>query len=352
MTIQDIRAKGLLLLECVSGSRAYGLDTEESDLDLKGVFYLPREQFYGLDYVAQVSNETNDEVYYELGRFVELLVKNNPNMLELLATSGSDVLFRHPVMDKLPVRLFLSSLCKDTFGGYALTQVRKAKGLNKKMLNSVEKERRSLLDFCFVPQGTVTISLQAWLEQRNRIPEKCGISKLPHVKDLYALFYDETGELGFKGVVSNELANEPSLSSIPKGVKQEGYLVVNQDGYSMYCREYREYWEWVNKRNESRYASNSRHGRDYDAKNMMHTIRLLQVAEEIVVTGELQVRRPNRDELLAVKQGKYSYDELLVMAGEIMERIELASGYSQLPAHPDKELVQQVLVEIRNELYQ
>jgi hypothetical protein len=36
---------------------------------------LPKDQFYGLQYIPQVSNETNDEVYYELGRFVELLIK-------------------------------------------------------------------------------------------------------------------------------------------------------------------------------------------------------------------------------------------------------------------------------------
>ena len=42
------------------------------------MYYLPKDQFYGLQYIPQVSNETNDEVYYELGRFVELLLKNNP----------------------------------------------------------------------------------------------------------------------------------------------------------------------------------------------------------------------------------------------------------------------------------
>ena len=81
MTIHDIKNKGLLLFECISGSKACGLDTSQSDTDLKGVFYLPVEQFYGLHYIPQISNETNDEVYYELGRFVELLLKNNPNIL-------------------------------------------------------------------------------------------------------------------------------------------------------------------------------------------------------------------------------------------------------------------------------
>lgn len=51
MTIKEIKDKGLLLFECISGSRAYGLATSKSDTDLKGVFYLPRSEFYGLNYV-------------------------------------------------------------------------------------------------------------------------------------------------------------------------------------------------------------------------------------------------------------------------------------------------------------
>ena len=103
MTITEIRKKGLLLFECISGSRAYRLDTSTSDTDLKGVFYLPVEQFYGLHYLPQVSSETNDEVYYELGRYVELLVKNNPNILEMLATPDDCVLYRHPIMNRLKI---------------------------------------------------------------------------------------------------------------------------------------------------------------------------------------------------------------------------------------------------------
>ncbi len=78
MTIKDIKEQGLLLFECISGGKAYGLDTPTSDTDLKGVFYLPKAQFYGLDYIPQISNETSDEVYYELGRFVELLQRTTP----------------------------------------------------------------------------------------------------------------------------------------------------------------------------------------------------------------------------------------------------------------------------------
>ncbi|MEO5563519.1 MAG: nucleotidyltransferase domain-containing protein, partial [Chitinophagaceae bacterium] len=84
MTIEWVKSNGLLVLEAITGSKAYGLDTAKSDTDIRGVFVLPRDMFYSLEYVEQVSNATNDIVYYELKRFIELLSKNNPNILELL----------------------------------------------------------------------------------------------------------------------------------------------------------------------------------------------------------------------------------------------------------------------------
>ncbi|MGX9987414.1 DNA polymerase beta superfamily protein [Soonwooa purpurea] len=74
ITIDFLKKNNLILLETISGSKAFGLATEKSDTDIRGVFYLPKEMFYGLEYIPQVSNETNDEVYYEIGRFVELLL--------------------------------------------------------------------------------------------------------------------------------------------------------------------------------------------------------------------------------------------------------------------------------------
>ncbi len=88
-----------------------------------------------------MSSKSSDIVYFELGRFVELLLRNNPNILELLATPEQCVLYRHPLMGQLTIDLFLSKLCKDTFAGYALTQMRK-QGYKKKFVNPVEKERK------------------------------------------------------------------------------------------------------------------------------------------------------------------------------------------------------------------
>jgi predicted nucleotidyltransferase len=84
MTIEELKSRNCLLFECISGSRAYGTDLPTSDTDIKGVFVLPEDEFFGLRYIEQINNASNDIVYYELKRFIELLNRNNPNILEML----------------------------------------------------------------------------------------------------------------------------------------------------------------------------------------------------------------------------------------------------------------------------
>ncbi|MFC1223921.1 DNA polymerase beta superfamily protein [Pedobacter sp. BG31] len=351
MTIKDLKDQNLLLFECLSGSKAYGLDTPQSDTDIKGIYYMPKDMFFGLRYIAQISNESNDEVYYEIGRFVELLIKNNPNILEILATPKDYILYKHPIMDKLNITMLLSKLCKDTFGGYALTQIRKAKGLNKKILNPMLKTRKTVLDFCFVTVNYSSVRAKTWFAKNSISQADCGLAKIPNTKDLYALFHDVEKKLNYKGIATKEAANDVSVSSIPTGEHEIAYLFFNKDSYSSYCKEYNEYWEWVEKRNEDRYSLNKNHGKDYDAKNMMHTIRLLQVALEIVRDGELNVKRQNREELLMIKRGELDYDEVLKKAELLMEKIEQATTKSKLMDKPDASLIESLLVEMRIELY-
>lgn len=351
MTIQELKDKGLLLFECISGSKAYGLDTPQSDTDLKGIFYLPKDRFFGLEYIPQISNETNDEVCYELGRFVELLCKNNPNILEVLASPSECILYKHPLIDKLDIEMFLSKLCKDTFAGYALTQIQKARGYKKKVVNPMEKERKTVLDFCYIMDSYQSVPVKEWLGKNNFVQDLCGLSSIPHAKGMYALFYDAESKCGYHGIALKETANEVSLSSIPKHEEAIAYLFWNMEAYSLYCKEYKEYWGWVEERNDVRYQTNLNHGKNYDSKNMMHTIRLLQVAEEILRDGKLNVRRSNREELLHIKSGNMDYDDLLAMADKLMEKIESYYLKSSLPDVPDKEKAEKVLVEMRTELY-
>ncbi len=155
MTIAELREQNLILFEAVSGSRAYGTNLPHSDTDLKGVFVLPEDRFFGLDYVPQVANETNDEVFYELRRFVELLLKNNPTVLELLGTPADCVVYQHPLFAQFRADDFLSKLCRQSFAEYAVAQIRKAKGLNKKINQCTPNRRPASRCWTSVTRGSV-----------------------------------------------------------------------------------------------------------------------------------------------------------------------------------------------------
>lgn len=348
MTIEELKERDLIVYECMSGSHAYGLATPDSDEDVKGVFILPKEVYYGLKYVDQVSNDTNDIVYYELRRFVELLSKSNPNILELLYTPEDSILKMHPVFEVLRSESLLSKQCKDSFGGYAMTQVRKAKGLNKKILNPVEKERKGVLDFCYVPHEQGSIPIKKFLDLNELRQDKCGLARIPHMHEMYGIYY---GEESFKGIVRKDSANDVALSSIPKGIKPIGFMSFNKSGYSKYCKEYMEYWEWVEKRNDTRYQNTVQHGKNYDAKNMMHTFRLLHMCEEIGQEDKIKVRREDRDYLLKIKQGEFQYDELLEIAEHKISEIESIYESSSLPEMPDLLRLNQLLIKIREDYY-
>jgi predicted nucleotidyltransferase len=350
MTIEELQNRGLIVYECISGSRAYGLDTPESDTDIKGVFILPQDEIYGLNYTAQVSNETNDIVYYELGRFIELLAVNNPNIMELLATPESSIIYKHPIMYKIKADAFLSKLCRNTFGKYAMSQIKKAKGLKKKILNPIDKERKSVLDFCYVNYNNGSIPLLKFLTINTWTQEHCGLVNITHMKDLFGLYYNE--EKQYSGIVKKADANQVALSSIDNGQHQEALLSFNKDGYSFYCKEYKEYWDWVGKRNDIRYENTLEHGKNYDAKNMLHTFRLLEMCKEIGREGVVNVFRQDREQLLKIKSGYYQYGELLRLAEEKQVEIDKIYANSSLQNAPDYSKVNLLLAEMRREYYE
>ncbi len=348
--LKELQDRKLILLECLSGSKAYGLATPTSDTDIKGVFLLPKQDFYGLEYVPQVANPSNDIVFYEFSRFMQLLSVNNPNILELLNTPASATHYKHPLLDKIKSELILSKLCKETFGKFALAQIKKAKGLRKKIVNPVGKERKSPLSFCYVSYGQGSLALNEYLNLKGWRQQDCGLTNVPHMKHTYGLYHRLGGD--YNGLIKKMASNDLSLSSIPKGQSQETLLYFNKDGYSTYCKEYREYWDWVNHRNEARYENTQSHGKNYDAKNMMHTFRLLDMAIEIGREQRVNVKRPNREFLLDIKAGKYDYDELLRMAEEKQLEMEQAFAQSSLPDQPDLEAISNLAYKLRDKFYE
>lgn len=349
MTIDELKKSGHIIFECISGSRAYGLDTQSSDTDIRGVFILPECDFYSLGYIGQVNNESNDIVFYELRKFIDLCANNNPNILEMLNVPERCVLYRHPLFKKISMNLFLSKQCEISFANYAYSQIKKARGLEKKIVNPMEKERKSILDFCFILDDGKSVELKKFLSTQKLDQSNCGLSRISHMKDCYNLYV--SSESVFSGIARNELSNDVNLSNIPKVEHPVAMLFFNKDGYSSYCKKYREYWDWVEKRNDVRYSNTIAHGKNYDSKNMMHTFRLLHMAKEIAVEGKIIVERSDREYLLEIKSGKYEYDELVEKAEYLKEELVMLYKTSQLPNLPDIDLINMLLIQIRKEFY-
>jgi predicted nucleotidyltransferase len=344
-TLDRVRQPDLLLLDTVAGSHAYGTAIEGSDEDRRGVFAAPRAFLLGLDAIEQVADERSDQVYYELGHFVALLLKNNPNALELLAMPDDCIRHRHPVFGLLKPEIFLSKLCARTFGEYAMGQIRKARGLNKKIVNPQPEQRKAMLEFCHVPEGQGSVPVLKWLAARGIDPRQCGLTAVQHAAGMFAIYDEPRSEV--RGLVSPRDPDTLIFSSVAKEAVPVGWMHFNADAFQAHCKAHLEYWEWVGNRNEERFTTNASHGRGYDSKNLMHTLRLLDMAGEIAREGTLRIRRPNRDYLLQVRAGEFAYEDLVARAEEQLVEVQAAFEVSSLPAAPDRDQVIALLVELR-----
>jgi len=239
-----------LLYSCISGSHAYGTATENSDVDTRGLFYLPESYTFGLLNCQNISSNKEDIMYYSIKKFFELAIKNNVNILELLFMHKEMVQFCHPLFNEFVLKnkyKFLSKRIGYTFGSYAYQQVNLA--LTKKA------------------HGTGRIQLV----------EKYGI----------------------------------------------------------------------------------------DVKAIAHCVRLYRMGKEVLLTGNLQVHRPDAPFLLDIRNGKYSLGELLtegkdekgrmtIVGGIIGEESKLfneALAVSKLPEEPNFNELNDILVKFQKELY-
>ena len=352
-----------LVFKVIAGSKAYGLDLPTSDTDIRGIYIQPNETLLGYGYQEQEADRTNDIVYYELNRFITLLMGNNPNIIENLFVPEDMILFFDDKINPLYQNRhkFLTKKIKYTFGGYAISQIKKARGLNKKIVNPMDEEKKTPLDFCYIfekEDGYMMLAKQ-WLHKHDKKQELVGLSEMPNGPQLYKIHYDYLAETkndnprytdiathGFRGIVTPG-SHEIRHSETPKNFFVEAYLWYNKDGYSSYCKDYKEYWEWVNKRNPHRYNDNASHGQGYDGKNLMHCVRMLEMAIETAKTGDVILRRPNRDFLLSIRRGEASYDDIIALIKE--REVEMVEAFEQssLPDKIDQQFVHNIIMQIR-----
>ena len=205
---EEIKKRNLLIYNYLRGSHCHGISTPLSDEDYCGIYLAPVEQILGLglDYQDQISNETNDIVWYELQKFMNLLLKSNPTVLEALFVDDKYVEYEHPIMTEIKKHKekFLTKKCFDSFFSYAKSQIKKARGLNKK-INWDVPERKGILDFVYTYHKQGSSKILNWLEYRNLKQKYCGLVNVPNMHDNYSVFYDWGNHFLNENVTFNDL---------------------------------------------------------------------------------------------------------------------------------------------------
>lgn len=390
-----------------SGSHAYGTSTPESDVDFRGIFLAEKKfiltPFYNVREVNDVTEE--DTKFFELNHFMELCVDANPNIIETLWVDDKDITMRTEMYDHLRSYRhdLLSTKVAWTYTGYAAGQATRMKNHHGWMEKEQTAEKRLREIYDRYPCQQVIDWMYEYFPDYvvNRIDTSSGkgryvktiidfdkfmrdtslqlISTVPlyqhHFvklmhnygdekvldRDFSLGHYNKGYELIHYGseifaIIEND--NSQTLMGLnlhwdskklrtPEELKQKPLLIVkfNKKEYEESNENRKHYHEWKENRNAKRSELESKNG--YDTKHAMHVVRLLRTAEEALTTGEIQVRRPDAQELLAIRNGAWSYEDMMEYFDDKSKHIrEVLIKSSVLNSQPNKELAAKVMEEL------
>jgi hypothetical protein len=350
----DLKSRGLILFETVVGSQAHGTAIETSDVDKGFVFCAPYEWlvFHQELYQSEL-RLSPDYVGKEIGSFILQAKSNNPTVLEFLFTPEDCYISNSSSFQRLlnVKDQFITKVAEKSFAGYATQQLSKAKGQEK--MQNWEKNRvvrKTPMDFCWVTYGQGSLRLNEYLDTQNITQERVGLVNIPHMKGMYSMFLDFEGDIGYRGVYK-EGAGDIRLSSTEKGVLPVATMSFDKDAYSTHCKDYKRYQNWVENRNEDRWVEVKGHNQKIDGKNILHLVRLVQIAEEISEGKGINIRRPNAEELISIRRGERDLESIAswgeIKIGEMKANFQL----SDLPDSVPDKLVIDLVKDIRNDVY-
>jgi predicted nucleotidyltransferase len=124
--LRDFDLEDFIIYRCVVGSQAYGLDTDDSDTDRRGIYLAPAELQWSLfGAPEQFEDNATQSCYWELQKFLTMALKANPNILECLYSPMVEKVT--PLGEELLAlrQQFLSQMIFQTFNGYAMSQFKK-----------------------------------------------------------------------------------------------------------------------------------------------------------------------------------------------------------------------------------
>ena len=295
-----------IILLGLGGSHAYGMDKEDSDLDIRGIALNSKEEILLCKDFEQIVDEPTDTTIYSFNKMIELLTKLNPNTCELLGLDGWQYLYLHPIGKELidNKKMFLSKVCIQTFGGYANAQLRRLSNKSARLVGQAQNE-----------QYILNSINNARYELKNR--------HFPHDESQLKLYIDK---------------------AIQHGYETEIFMDVNLNHYPL--RDYTGLWNELRqivssyakfgKRNEKAVSHNKL------GKHSAHLIRLYMMCIDILEKEEIiTYRKDEHDLLMSIRNGEWldenrqpisAFYDLL---NEYEKRFEYAKQNTSLPDVPD-----------------
>lgn len=287
------------------GSHAYGTNIATSDEDFKGVCIPPKNYYIGfLDTFEQAESSKPDKVVYEIRKFFKLAADCNPSIIEVLFVDDKDVIKKDYAgrLLRLYREKFLSTKAKHTFSGYAHSQLKRIK------------------------------THRSWIMDPPKAPPKRSDFGLPEQNKV------SKSDLGaFESLQRDGVSLDENVM----------YLFYKERQYVNAQNTWNQYQNWLATRNEARAALERKFG--YDTKHAMHLVRLMRMCREILETGEVIVKRPDAKDLLAIREGAWSYDRLVEWAEAEDADLEEVAKKSPLRKAPDRVWLNDLCMEIIDE---
>lgn len=347
-----------VLMLCLAGSHAYGTSTPTSDTDIRGIFVgkrgvicAPFKQFNELTIASE-----EDAKAYELNNFMKLFVDMNPNIIELGFTTGDAVLYTTPEWEEIQGKLgqLLNRNVAYRFSGYAISQLKRIKGHNKHINNPMPEAKPTQLEFFRLVQSyldTKVLKHEDFMHKLNNMSGLCTL--VPFGADIYGVVPDHRENVQPMFNPDGSI-RKLDYEEIPDDVKKKPPLFIVK-----YLRQehvtakdkHHNYWQWVQNRNPARHELEEKYG--FDTKHAMHLVRLLQMAEEILTGEGVNVRRPNPEFLISIRNGEVAYEDIVEWAEQKDKEIlgELINS-SPLPKRSNLKLAERIILSAQEKVWQ
>ena len=330
------------------GSHAYGTNTESSDEDFKGIIIPPKEYYLGTIHrleQIELKAPNPDAVIYEIRKFFNLAIECNPAIIEVLHTDPSDHFLVSPIGEEILAHKddFLSKKIKHTFLGYSVSQLKR-----------IQTHKRWIMN----PPSHLPTRAEYGLPETTLIPQDQLLAAEAEVrKELDRFQFDfmegleEAQKIEVRSTMENMLAelkitrDQHWMAAARKIGLSDNFIELMQleRQYTGAKREWDQYQNWKATRNKARSALEEKYG--YDTKHAYHLVRLIRMCKEVLTTGKVIVKHPDREELLAIRNGAWSYESLMEFAEKADAELNVLYNQSTvLPKTPDKEKLDRLCI--------